>query len=153
MIKLYKLDVMRDILTSVVMAALVLPALKFVKFRARPIFCRKYCYHCTDGNIQCELKRNQDSILNLSKSKRKIMKLLSEVDSIFSFFIWYIPRSYWVMDGCSAIIFETHVKTVFVQVLSLCTMQWGCMNCCFVVKAPANAIMQRKQRQLELKQF
>ena len=33
------------------------------------------------------------------------------------------------------------VKTVFVQVLF----------CCFVVKAPANAIMQHKQRQLEKK--
>ena len=27
-------------------------------------------------------------------------------------------------------------------------MQCGCMNCCFVVKAPANAIMQHKQRQI-----
>ena len=28
------------------------------------------------------------------------------------------------------------------------TMQCGCVNCCFVVKAPANAIVQHKQRQL-----
>ena len=37
--------------------------------------------------IQCELKKkgNQDSILNLSKSKRKIMKLLSVDDGIFIF--------------------------------------------------------------------
>ena len=32
-------------------------------------------------------------------------------------------------------------------------MQCGCMNCCFVVKAPANAIMQRKQRELGQKQL
>ena len=32
-------------------------------------------------------------------------------------------------------------------------MQCGCMNCCFVVKAPANTIMQCKQRQLGHKQF
>ena len=47
------------------------------------------------------------------------------------------------MDGCSAIIFVKHVKSVFVQVLL----------CCFAVKARANAIMQRKQRQLGQKQF
>ena len=58
---------------------------------------------------------NRDSILNLSKSERKIMKLLSVDD--FSF-LWYIGRSYWVRDGCSAIILVKHVKTVFVQVLS-----------------------------------
>ena len=53
------------------------------------------------------------------------------------------------------IIFLKHVKTVFVQVLSFVhdIMQCGCMNCCFVVKAPANATMQRKQRQLGQKQF
>ena len=67
-------------------------------------------------------------------------------------FIWYIGRSYWVRDGCSAIIFVKHVKTVFNQVLSLYTKQCGCINCCFVVKAPANAIMQRKC-QLGQKQF
>ena len=66
-------------------------------------------------SVQWELKKgNRDSILNLSKLKRKIMKLLS----------------------------------IVVQVLSLCTMQCGCTNRCFVVKAPANAIMQSKQRQL-----
>ena len=43
----------------------------------------------------------------------------------------------------------------FVQLddLMIFTMQCGCMHCCFVVKAPANAIMQRKQRQLGHKQF
>ena len=32
-------------------------------------------------------------------------------------------------------------------------MQCGCLNCCLVVKVPANAIMQRKQRQLGQKTF
>ena len=59
-------------------------------------------------------------------------------------FIWYIGRLYWVRDGCSAIIFVKHFKTVSIQVLSLYTKQCGCINCCFVVKAPANAIMQHK---------
>ena len=68
--------------------------------------------------VQCELKGRWDSILNLSKSKRNIMKLLSVDDSIFfSSFIWYIGCLY-VRDCCSTIIFVEHVKTVFVQVLS-----------------------------------
>ena len=62
---------------------------------------------------------NWESILTISKSKRKIIKLLSENDSILNFsLIWYIGRSYWVRDGCSAIIFVKHVKTYFIQVLS-----------------------------------
>ena len=76
-------------------------------------------------------KGNRDSIQNLSKLKRKIMKLLSVDDSIF-IFISYCTL---VVHIGSAIIFVKHVKTVF------------------VVKAPANAIMQRKQRQLGQKQF
>ena len=31
--------------------------------------------------------------------------------------MWYIGRSHWVRDGCSAIIFVKNVRTVFVQVL------------------------------------
>ena len=63
-------------------------------------------------------------------------------------FIWDIDRSYWVRDGCSAIIFVKHVKTVSIQVLSLYTKQCGRTYCCFVVKVPCNAIMQRKKRLL-----
>ena len=40
---------------------------------------------------------------------------------LFSF-IWYIGCSYLVRDGCSAIIFVKHVKTVFIQVLNLCSV-------------------------------
>ena len=50
-------------------------------------------------------KGNRDSILNLSKSKRKIIKLFSVDDSIYLFFLWFIGHLYWVRDGCSAIIF------------------------------------------------
>ena len=53
-----------------------------------------------------------------------------------------------VWDGCSAIIFVKHVKTVSIQVLSLYTKQCGHTYCCFVVKVPRNAIMQHKQRLL-----
>ena len=60
-------------------------------------------------------------------------------------------RSYWVRDGCSA---NVSVKNCLCPSFELLyTMQCGCMNCCFVVKAPANAIMQRKQRQLGQKPF
>ena len=38
-----------------------------------------------------------------------------------SSFISYIGHSYWVRDGCSAIIVVKHVKTVFVKVLSCST--------------------------------
>ena len=63
--------------------------------------------------------RKQKFILNLSKSKRKFIKLLAVDDSVFMFLLlWYIRRSYWVRDGCSAIIFVKHIKTVVVQVLS-----------------------------------
>ena len=37
---------------------------------------------------------------------------------IYFSFIWYIGRSNWVRDGCSAIIVVKHVKTAFIQVLS-----------------------------------
>ena len=57
-------------------------------------------------------KGNRDSILNLSKSKRKIIQFLS-VDDII---VILHSRSYWVRDGCSAILFVMHVKTVFVKV-------------------------------------
>ena len=74
-------------------------------------------------NIQCEFKKgNSDSILNLSKAKGKIMKFLSVDDSMLISFMWYIGHSYWVRDGCSAIIFVKHFKTVFVQVLSYSTL-------------------------------
>ena len=39
----------------------------------------------------------------------------------FFSFIWYSGRSYWVRDGCSAIIFVKNVKIVFVHVLSCST--------------------------------
>ena len=61
-------------------------------------------------------KGNWDSILNLSKSKRKIMKFLSvgsEHIIICFVHIWYIGRSYRVRDGCSAIIFAKHVCIIF----------------------------------------
>ena len=45
------------------------------------------------------------------------------------------------------------VKNVSIQVLSLYTKPCGCTYCYFVVKAPANAIMQHKQRQLGQNQF
>ena len=48
-------------------------------------------------------------MLNLSKSRWKII----------NFVISRWNHSHWVRDGCSAIIFVKHVKTVFVQVLSL----------------------------------
>ena len=52
--------------------------------------------------------------------------MLSVDDSNFfsSSYPWYIGHMYWVMDGCSAIIFVKHIlvyQTVFVQVLSLCS--------------------------------
>ena len=72
----------------------------------------------------------------------------------YSSFIWHIDHAYWLIDDCSAIIFVKHVKTVSIQVLSLYTKQCGCKSyCCFVVKAPANAIMQHKQRLLGQSQF
>ena len=63
---------------------------------------------------------------------------------LFFFQLWYIGRSYWVRDDCSAIIFVKHVKTVFIQALSYSTQSSA--DALFVVKAPANAIMQHKQR-------
>ena len=52
-------------------------------------------------NIQCEItnRRNWDldPIINLSKLKRKIIKFL--LVHIYFSFIWYIDRSYWVMQG------------------------------------------------------
>ena len=57
-------------------------------------------------------------------------------------------------DGCSAIIFVKHVKTVFLQIChSTQSIQCRWINCRFVVKAPANAIMQHKQHQLVQNQF
>ena len=104
--------------------------------------------------IQLSLKKgNWDSILNLSKSKRQIIKLLSVDDSILFFFYmvhWsFILGQGWLLSNN----FCKHVKTVFIQVLSWYTKQCGCINCCFVVKAPANAIMQHKQLQLGQNQF
>ena len=53
---------------------------------------RESCAPYLNG-IQCEFKK--DSNLNLSKSKRKIIKLLSVDDSIFHMvYIPYIGRSY-----------------------------------------------------------
>ena len=74
------------------------------------------------------------------------MKLLS-VDDSNLFFCHMVHWSFilgqgWLLSNH----FVKHVKIVkivFVQVLL----------CCFVVKAPANAIMHRKQRQLGQKQF
>ena len=45
------------------------------------------------------------------------MKLLSVDEGvIYNFYsLWYIGRSYWGGDGCSAIIFVNHVKTVSVR--------------------------------------
>ena len=80
--------------------------------------------HCSwiDPIYSVSYKGNRDSSVNLSKSKRQIIKLLSVDDSIFIFLsLWYIGRSYWIRDGCSAIIFVKHVKTVFIQVLSYST--------------------------------
>ena len=92
------------------------------------------------------------------KSKRKNHKIvISGWKHIYLSLIWYIGHSYWVRDDCSAIIFVKHVKTVFVQVLSCtCSTQRSAdawINCRFVVKAPANAIMQHKQRKLGQTQF
>ena len=72
---------------------------------------RHFCMSSRNPNkmiIQCEFKKrgNLDSIL----------KFLSVDDSICIFLSWHIDHSYWVRDGCSAIIFVKHVKTVFVQV-------------------------------------
>ena len=77
---------------------------------------------------------------------------------LFFFHIWYmyIGRSYWVRDGCSATFF------VFISMSKLSSSKFchstqssaDALNyCCFVVKAPANAIMQHKQRQLRQNQF
>ena len=65
----------------------------------------------------------------------------------YLFFIWYIGRSYWVRDGahCSAIILKSMMSKLS---SSKFWVQCRCMNCCFVVKAPANAILQHKQHQL-----
>ena len=93
-------------------------------------------------------KGNRDSILNLSKSKRQIIKLLSVDDSIFIFLSYgtLVVHIGWVRDGCSAIIFVKHVKTLHPSfVIVHKSVQ---MHCRFVVKAPANVIMQHKQRQL-----
>ena len=57
-------------------------------------------------------------------------------------FIWYTGHSYWVRDGCSAII-----------LYSLTKLSSSKFWVCAVVKGPANAIMQRKERQLGQKQF
>ena len=83
------------------------------------------------------------------------MKLLSVDGSIF-IFLSYGTLVILIVSGMAAqqsFYFVKHIKTVFVQDLSLYTMQCRCRNCCFVVKAPANAIMQRKQCQLGQKQF
>ena len=70
----------------------------FIKFST--IEGKKHTTHCSTPTpkhlltptfytlIQCEFKKkkgNRDSILNLSKSKRKIMTLLSAYDNIFIF--------------------------------------------------------------------
>ena len=98
-------------------------------------------------------KENPDLISNLWKTKRRITKLITENDSTTILLSWHINHAYWLTDDCSAIIFVKHVKTVSIQVLSLYTKQCWCTYCCFVVKAPANAIMQHKQRLLGQNQF
>ena len=66
------------------------------------------------------VKKKKLRLNHKSLKIRKIIKLLSVDDSTFIFLSWYIGHSYnWVRDGYSAIIFEKHVKAVFVQVLSL----------------------------------
>ena len=98
------------------------------------------------GIVQCELKKgNGDSILNLSKSKRKIMKLLPVDDSIF-LFLSYGTLVVHIGSGMPA-------QQSFSSCQNCLRPSCGCINCCFVVKAPAKAITQRKQRQLEEKQF
>ena len=106
---------------------------------------------CLNRSLQCELRKgNRDSILNLSKSKRKILKLLSMDDSIFIFLSYgiYIGRLYGCISNhfCKACQNCLRPGFEFVQCI-------GCMNCCFVVKVPGNAIMQHKQRQLEQNNF
>ena len=103
--------------------------------------------HC----ILCELKKdgNRDSIINLSKSKRKMIIFLSVDDSIFIFHhMVHLPvfdHSYWVRDGCSAIIFVKHVKTVFVQVHNAVWLHELLFLFAFLVRAPANAIIYAAQ--------
>ena len=49
--------------------------------------------------------------------------------------------------------FVKHVKTVFIQVFVIVHKAVRMHYCCFVVKAPAKAIMQHKHRQLGQNQF
>ena len=81
-------------------------------------------------------KRNWDSILNLSKSNRKTMKLLSVVESIFTF-LSYGTLVIHIGSGmaCSAIIFVKHVKTLFVQVHNAVWMH-ELLLCCELFKLP-----------------
>ena len=109
------------------------------------------CYACiaiySVSKKKEKRKGNRDSILNLSKSKRQITKLLLVDDSIF-IILWYGTKL-----AAQQPFFVKHVKTLVIQVLSKYTKQCGCINCCFVVKTPANAITQHKQRLLGQNQF
>ena len=72
---------------------------------------------------------------------------------MIAFFISFIGRSYWVSDGFSAIIFVKHVmmSKLSSSKIWVCAVQYAVRmqySCCFVVKAPENAIMRRKQQEL-----
>ena len=106
-------------------------------------FFKESIRNCTHTNftytyIQCGLKKgNRDSILNLLKSERKkIMKLLSVEDSMFIFLLHSTLDQGWLLS----------ISKLFSSKFLVCyTIQCGCMNFCFVVKAPAN-VVQCKQR-------
>ena len=67
---------------------------------------------------------------------------------LFFFHMVHLPvfdHSYWVRDGCSAIIFVKHVKTVFVQVHNAVWLHELLFLLLFC-ESSRNAMMQRKQR-------
>ena len=77
--------------------------------------------------LQCELKKGNPGLTpNFSKSKKKtiITKLISVHHSIIILLSLNIVHLYSVMDGCTAINFVKHVKTVFVHVGVVCAAWW-----------------------------
>ena len=103
------------------------------------------------GNVQCESQKRKPRFNFKSLQNEKTDHKTNNREWYYYFFsfIWHIDHAYWLSDDCSAIIVVKHVKTVSIQVFSLYTKQCGCTYCCFVVKAPANAIMQHNNAYLD----
>ena len=76
-------------------------------------------------------KGNRDSILNLSKSKRKIITLLSVDDNIFIFLSYgTLVVHIWIRDGCSAIMFLKHLHPSFVSTVHNAVRMHELLLCC-----------------------